>query len=450
MSRIAVRVEGLGKRYHIGHAQERKDTLREALASAVRAPRAWLRRRHHERAAQDETLWALRGLSFEVQQGEVVGIIGNNGSGKSTLLKVLSRITEPTEGRAVIEGRVGSLLEVGTGFHPELTGRENIYLNGAILGMHRHEIARRFDEIVAFAEIERFLDMPVKRYSSGMYVRLAFVVAAHLEPEILLIDEVLAVGDAAFQKKCLGKMGSAAREGRTVLFVSHDMDAILNLCPKALFLSGGRCAYLGDSGEAIHRYLRSVRPLESGVVDLRSAPGREPYEYPILTSVSTHRADSSVASQFYTGDTLVLRVGYAVREPIKAPYCMAHFVNDVGHRIMSVNSMHDHCEITLEHEGMLECRLHDIRLREGTYSIDLAIGRASPVSQCMDYVESATTITVHLGDYLGGGRLLDHQGVMAQRSEWSSLGPPAPVMDGVIAGPREYAGARHREARHGG
>ena len=235
-----------------------------------------------------------------------------------------------------------------------------------------------------------------------------------------------------------------------MLFVSHDMDAILNLCPKALFLSGGRCAYLGDSGEAIHRYLRSVRPLESGLVDLRSAPGREPYEYPILTSVSTHRADSSVASQFYTGDTLVLRVGYAVREPIKAPYCMAHFVNDVGHRIMSVNSMHDHCEITLEHEGMLECRLHDIRLREGTYSIDLAIGRASPVSQCMDYVESATTITVHLGDYLGGGRLLDHQGVMAQRSEWSSLGPPAPVMDGVIAGPREYAGARHREARHGG
>ena len=445
MSRVAVSVEGLGKQYQIGHALEHTDTLREALTSALRAPRAWWRRWRQERDAQQEILWALRNLSFQVQQGEVIGIIGSNGSGKSTLLKVLSRITEPTEGRAVIEGRVGSLLEVGTGFHPELTGRENIYLNGAILGMHRHEIAARFDEIVAFAEVERFLDTPVKRYSSGMYVRLAFAVAAHLEPEILLIDEVLAVGDAAFQKKCLGKMGSVAREGRTVLFVSHDMDAILNLCPKALFLANGTTAYLGDSGEAVHHYLQSVRPLQTGVVDLRSAPGREAYEYPILTSVSTHRPDGAVASEFRTGDTIVLRVGYAVQEPIRSPYCMAHFTNDVGHRIMSVSSMHDHCDIVLERDGVLECRLHDMRLREGTYSIDLAIGRASPVSQCMDYVESATTITVQLGDYLGGGRLTDHQGVVAQKSEWSPVDTSLPVVGSVIAGPSRYAGVSWHE-----
>ncbi len=442
MSRVAVSVEGLGKRYHIGHTRERKDTLREALTAALRAPHAWLRTRRRGREARDETLWALRNLTFQVEQGEVIGIIGSNGSGKSTLLKILSRITEPTEGRAIIEGRMGSLLEVGTGFHPELTGRENIYLNGAILGMRRHEIDLRFDEIVAFAEIERFLDMPVKRYSSGMYVRLAFAVAAHLEPEILLVDEVLAVGDAAFQKKCLGKMGSVAREGRTVLFISHDMDAILNLCPKALFLSNGTCAYMGPASEAIHHYLQSVRPAESGVVDLRNAPGRDSEEYPILTSISTHRPDGSVSSEFRTGDTLILRVGYAVREPIKAPYCMIHFLNDVGHRIMSVSSTHDHCDLSLEREGTLECRIRDIRLREGTYSIDLAIGRSSPVSECMDYVESATTINVQLGDYLGGGRLLDHQGVVAQKSEWSSLNNAMAVVGDSIVGPSRYVGLR--------
>jgi lipopolysaccharide transport system ATP-binding protein len=219
MSEIAIRVEKLSKRYQIGVAQQRHDTLRDALGANLarlrptrRAPRA---------ARHADEFWALRDVSFEVKRGEVVGIIGRNGAGKSTLLKILSRITEPTSGQAQIHGRVGSLLEVGTGFHPELTGRENIYLNGAILGMRRFEIERKFDEIVAFAEIERFLDTPVKRYSSGMYVRLAFAVAAHLEPEILLVDEVLAVGDAAFQKKCLGKMGDVAKEGRTVLFVSH-------------------------------------------------------------------------------------------------------------------------------------------------------------------------------------------------------------------------------------
>jgi len=244
---VAIKVENLSKKYVIGAAQERQDTLRDWLVAAGRS----LRRR----PTTENEFWALRDVSFEVQRGEVVGVIGRNGAGKSTLLKILSRITEPTSGRAYINGRVGSLLEVGTGFHPELTGRENIFLNGAILGMRRTEIARKFDEIVAFAEIEKFLDTPVKRYSSGMYVRLAFAVAAHLEPEILLVDEVLAVGDAAFQKKCLGKMGDVAKEGRTVLFVSHNMAAVSQLCKRSVWLEAGCLQDVGTSSEIVRKYL---------------------------------------------------------------------------------------------------------------------------------------------------------------------------------------------------
>jgi len=256
MSDIAIRVENLSKRYEIGRAGTRHDTLRDALAGLFRG----------EDRGRSEAFWALRDVSFEVKRGEVVGIIGRNGAGKSTLLKVLSQITEPTGGRAEIHGRVGSLLEVGTGFHPELTGRENIYLNGAILGMRREEIARKFDEIVAFSEIEKFLDTPVKRYSSGMYVRLAFAVAAHLEPEILLVDEVLAVGDAAFQKKALGKMGDVVNEGRTVLFVSHNMAAIRSLTSRALCIQRGEVAIDATSGVAIEQYLYELQTSTAGAI----------------------------------------------------------------------------------------------------------------------------------------------------------------------------------------
>lgn len=250
MGDVAIRVENLSKLYHIG-AQQQHDTLRDALVSTFRRGA-----RREDKSKTD--LWALKDVSFEVKRGEVVGVIGRNGAGKSTLLKILSRITEPTSGRVAIHGRVGSLLEVGTGFHPELTGRENIYLNGAILGMKRTEIAARFDEIVAFSEIERFLDTPVKRYSSGMYVRLAFAVAAHLEPEILLVDEVLAVGDAAFQKKCLGKMGDTAREGRAILFVSHNMGAISALCPSSVYLADGALTAFQDTTSIVASYMRDV------------------------------------------------------------------------------------------------------------------------------------------------------------------------------------------------
>ncbi len=288
MSEPIIQVNNLSKQYHIGARERINRTFREAFVDALTSPVRNFRQLRNltkfENAENEvqgtelkdssalcpsiavpmpsspgDTIWALKDVSFEVQPGEVIGIIGRNGAGKSTLLKILSRITEPTSGEVMLHGRVASLLEVGTGFHPELTGRENIYLNGTILGMQKTEIDRKFDEIVAFSEIEKFLDTPVKRYSSGMYVRLAFAVAAHLEPEILLVDEVLAVGDAAFQKKCLGKMGDVAKEGRTVLFVSHNMAAILNLCHKAIVLEGGRVSFSGDIHEAIDHYLFKFR-----------------------------------------------------------------------------------------------------------------------------------------------------------------------------------------------
>ena len=263
VSEIAIRAEGLGKQYRIGPRAPYK-TIRETMTEALWAPFYRLsqvigRGPESMDAGPDTTIWALKDVSFEVKRAEVVGVIGRNGAGKSTLLKILSRITEPTVGQAEICGRVSSLLEIGTGFHPELTGRENILLNGAILGMRRAEISRKFDEIVAFADIEKFIDTPVKHYSSGMYLRLAFAVAAHLDPEILLVDEVLAVGDAAFQNKCLGKMGAVAKEGRTVLFVSHNMQAISMLCDIALLLDGGAIAARGPTADVIETYLSQLR-----------------------------------------------------------------------------------------------------------------------------------------------------------------------------------------------
>jgi lipopolysaccharide transport system ATP-binding protein len=263
MSNVAIRVAGLSKRYRIGAAAQRHRDLRDAITAAVRAPFRNISRlrnlpRFDENGEEENTVWALKDVSFDVNHGEVLAIIGRNGAGKSTLLKILSRITEPTSGRVQMHGRVGALLEVGTGFHQELTGRENVYLNGSILGMDKKYIDRRFDEIVEFSGVERFIDTPVKRYSSGMYLRLAFSVAAHLEPEILVVDEVLAVGDAEFQKKCLGKMGEVAGEGRTVLFVSHNMQAVKSLCHRGLLLGHGLVEAYGDTSTVVNRYLAGV------------------------------------------------------------------------------------------------------------------------------------------------------------------------------------------------
>lgn len=255
MSDLAVKVENISKRYRIGLAQERPDTLRDLLVSGVERVRHMFTPKKGGRYESPSHIWALKDVSFEVERGQVLGIVGRNGAGKSTLLKILSRVTDPTEGHGEIHGRVGSLLEVGTGFHPELSGRENIYLNGAILGMRREEIDRKFDEIVAFSEVGKFIDTPVKRFSSGMYLRLAFAVAAHLEPEILVVDEVLAVGDAEFQRKCLGKMNDVAQEGRTVLFVSHNMSAILRLTQETIVLDNGQIVMRAPTPEAVDHYL---------------------------------------------------------------------------------------------------------------------------------------------------------------------------------------------------
>jgi lipopolysaccharide transport system ATP-binding protein len=276
MDDIAIRVEDLGKQYRIGMAPERYRTLRDNLVQTALAPLQAIRASR----STNGTIWALQGVSFEVRKGQVLGVIGRNGAGKSTLLKILSRVTEPSAGYAEIHGRVGSLLEVGTGFHPELTGRENIYLNGAILGMRRAEIEAKFDEIVAFADVEKFIDTPVKRYSSGMYLRLAFAVAAHLEPEILVVDEVLAVGDAEFQRKCLGKMSDVAQQGRTVLFVSHNMSAILRLTDEAILLDKGRLVLRAPTVQAVDTYMAAgfsqigERSWDADEVPAESAPFR--------------------------------------------------------------------------------------------------------------------------------------------------------------------------------
>src|SRR5512143_2989275 len=281
----AVRVEHISKRYKIGAAQGKfrygmlRDVLVDTVSAPVRFARSLARRSGDGRDAQgDNYIWALDDVSFDVEEGKVLGIVGRNGAGKSTLLKVLSRVTEPTKGTVMVRGRVGSLLEVGTGFHPELTGRENIYMNGAVLGMRRAEIERKFDEIVAFSEVEQFIDTPVKRYSSGMYLRLAFAVAAHLEPEILVVDEVLAVGDAEFQRKCLGKMNDVAQAGRTVLFVSHNMSAILRLTHESIVLEKGRLVLRAPTQEAVDFYLSSgntdagVRVWDDDEVPVEAAP----------------------------------------------------------------------------------------------------------------------------------------------------------------------------------
>jgi lipopolysaccharide transport system ATP-binding protein len=315
---IAIRVRGLGKKYTIGGPQEKYQTLRDAIVNSVKAPFRRLTRLSADQSMNE--FWALKDVYFDVHKGEVIGIIGRNGAGKSTLLKILSRITTPTEGEVNIYGRVGSLLEVGTGFHPELTGRENIFLSGSILGMRKQEIEEKFDEIVKFAEIERFIETPVKRYSSGMYVRLAFAVAAHLEPEILIIDEVLAVGDAGFQKKCLGKMGDVAKEGRTVLFVSHNMAAIKLLCPRTIYLSEGKMVMDDSSQKVINFYIygqsdqKGDEQLSSKrEYGLSSAPGDE---FVRLRRVCFVSSDESSKSSFRMDEEFSIEIECTILKDI--------------------------------------------------------------------------------------------------------------------------------------
>jgi lipopolysaccharide transport system ATP-binding protein len=311
MSEVAIDVEDLSKKYQITTRGYRHDTLRDLVADRFRG----MFSRNGSSAEATETFWALKGVSFQLKKGDALGVIGRNGAGKSTLLKILSRITEPTSGRAVLYGRVASLLEVGTGFHGELSGRENIFLSGAILGMRKTEITRKFDEIVDFSGVETFIDTPVKRYSSGMYVRLAFAVAAHLEPEILIIDEVLAVGDSAFQKKCLGKMGEVASEGRTVLFVSHHMPAVLGLCPSTILLENGRVAFHGPSSIAVEKYLNSSNQCTAEKIwSPEDSSGKSGAIQPVSLRVCNSRG--SVADLVRSSEPVFIEMAYEVKEVI--------------------------------------------------------------------------------------------------------------------------------------
>ena len=374
MSDTVIRVENLGKKYTIGQQQgERYTALRDVIANGTKGIAGRFRGgKGKKQDSTSEDFWALKDVSFEIKQGDRVGIIGRNGAGKSTLLKVLSRITEPTTGSIRIKGRVASLLEVGTGFHPELTGRENIYLNGAILGMGRDEIKRKFDEIVDFAEIEKFLDTPVKRYSSGMYVRLAFAVAAHLEPEILIVDEVLAVGDTAFQKKCLGKMEDVGKEGRTVLFVSHSMSAIHTLCSEAILMEKGQVLVQGGVQKAIDTYLESnIDEISNHTVYFQ-----RPLDAPLWIETAVLLHNDRPGTEILIGNRVAIKVKFKSLIPLHDPKIGFVFSSINGERILNANNRYQAFRKFLNPvcEGEILCNLGEVPLMEGRYSISLFLG----------------------------------------------------------------------------
>ena len=402
MSETAIKAEGLGKQYRIGLREDMTRNFREVLTGLITAP---IRRfnRLREKSTGDDLFWAVRDASFEIRRGEVIGIIGRNGSGKSTLLKMLSRITDPTAGRAEIHGRVGSLLEVGTGFHPELSGRENIYLNGAILGMKKAEIDAKFDEIASFAEVEKFLDTPVKRYSSGMRVRLGFAVAAHLEPDILIVDEVLAVGDASFQKKCLGKMDSVAKEGRTVLLVSHNMGIITSLAKRVILLDRGSIRFIGEATEAVAFYMGDRA--QKGGVDLRSHPNRLVGMTPALISARITDAKGNEKEVFFAGDDWYLELEYACEDHVKLAGAGTNIQTNTGQRIGTLCTyMCSPPPFRIPSKGKIRFHIPNLRLYPGTYSVSVAIG--THPKALYDKVDPALTFSVEPTDIYGTGYIV--------------------------------------------
>jgi lipopolysaccharide transport system ATP-binding protein len=439
MSDFVIAAENLSKSYLVGHQAGRRESytaLRDVVAREARNFACktvdFIRGRQIVQGDEVEEFWALRDVSFEVKQGEVLGIIGRNGAGKSTLLKILSRITEPTRGRATLRGRVASLLEVGTGFHPELTGRENIFLNGAILGMTMAEIKLKFDEIVSFAEVERFLDTPVKRYSSGMYVRLAFAVAAHLEPEILIVDEVLAVGDAEFQRKCLGKMQDVAtKEGRTILFVSHNMAAIESMCDSALLLVEGRCTAQGNTPSVVQDYLRDVSRVSAtplGERTDRSGSGEVR-----LISVSLEDQSGSNVSAFKCGAEAILHfvAENRTKGELRGFHISLGIDNEMGQRVALLDSMLVGTEISglPPGHGSVRVVIPKMALIPGRYRLTIY---ATVNGIIADWIKNAAIFDVEAGDYYGTGQLpphgqgmfvLDHRFVVSNlRTEFESAG----------------------------
>lgn len=401
-----IEVQNLSKLYQIG-AKEAYGSLREEIMQAVTAP---FRRHtvHTSHLTPDTNLWALKDVSFEVNEGEVVGIIGRNGAGKSTLLKILSRITEPTSGRIVMRGRVASLLEVGTGFHPELTGRENIFLNGALLGMSSAEIRKKFDEIVTFSEIEKFLDTPVKRYSSGMYVRLAFAVAAHLEPEILIVDEVLAVGDAQFQKKCLGKMGEVAKGGRTVLFVSHNMPTIQNISNRVVWFQKGELKTDGEPGYIISQYLSEGLFFDQPEVNLQNHIGRSTSQELALRKAWILNGDGVKSNRIFMGGKMIISFEFSCNRKIKNPGFGFGIEDENGRRVFSLNNY-----ITPTKENMFDSvdagiasfNIPELPLLPGTYFISLSL--VENENEWIDFVGQALVFHVLPADIFESGKIQD-------------------------------------------
>jgi lipopolysaccharide transport system ATP-binding protein len=403
MSSSAIIVEQLGKRYKIGRraqpARPRRGALRQVLTAHLQQLRLL-----SERGREDEFIWALRDACFEVQPGEVVGIIGRNGAGKSTLLKILSRVVRPTTGRAVLHGRIGSLLEVGTGFHSELTGRENVFLNGAILGMAQATIRRVFNDIVAFAELEKFIDTPVKRYSSGMYVRLAFAVAAHLEPEILLVDEVLAVGDIQFQRKCLGKMGTAAQSGRTILFVSHNLAAVEGLCQRGVVLEDGQIVFAGAVQPALGHYVRSLEHYEAR--ELRDRSDRLGSGAIRFTSVSLRDDGGKSVPSFLTGRGALLELAFEARTtpPPQNLHVAVGISNSSGQQlaILSSEATGDSFSHVPSPAGVVTLSLRRLPLLPGRYHYNLY---STANGALADWIQNAGYFDVEAGDFYATGRL---------------------------------------------
>ena len=416
MSQNVIQVTDLGKSYRLGLREKQANTFRDLLTGLVRAPMQRIRNLGEHTLESEDAFWALRDVSFAIQPGEVVGIIGRNGAGKSTLLKVLSRITEPTEGEIRLRGRVSSLLEVGTGFHPELTGRENIFLNGSILGMSKAEIKSKFDQIVAFSEIEKFLDTPVKRYSSGMYVRLAFAVAAHLEPEILIVDEVLAVGDLEFQKKCIGKMGEVAREGRTVLIVSHNMSAIQALCERVILLRSGQLVEDGPTTDVIKNYLKF---LEKRSVDpFNNNPERKCTGEIMLTKVQMLDQWHNPLPQPIAGETLVIQFDYENNtDKARADFVLTIY-NHFGIGVSSVGTRLAGTSLTLRKTGRFLCTLPALPLPFGDYRVAVAL---QIDGKNIDHIPNILCFSVTLSRFYETGLSPDiNYSTSLMQCEWNS------------------------------
>jgi len=426
MSDVAIKVSNLSKRYRIGLKEELHDTFTGQIISFIKSPFTNFKRlqelsKFSNNGEQEDIIWALKDIDFEVKHGEVLGVIGANGAGKSTLLKVLAQITEPTSGRIEINGRVASLLEVGTGFHPELTGRENVYLNGTILGMKKREIDKKFDEIVEFSGIEKFIDTPVKRYSSGMRVRLAFSVAAFLEPEILLIDEVLAVGDIEFKKKCLGKMGNIAKSGRTVLFVSHQMGAISALCYSVLVINNGKVVFKGDPEKAILQYMHVIRSKyehNTSLIDRKDRLGSGDL---IFTSLELKNKNGNNIDTIRTGEEITLYLNYNIKLPqLKNVDFIIHFKNLFGEILFGCFTKPLNSSISeLLPNSIVKCIIPKFPLKPGNYYITI---QGKLKTDVLDRIENALEISVIDGMFFNTGCSLDKSlGPLNVMHEWKYI-----------------------------